>query len=164
MVEYLNYTWIVAGVSRAGKTTLANNLAKISKLQFVDMDQLVQASRDITEPYWELDEVEFRRLEFSIYDNFKPELGMVIALGGGALLNDKLAKIVSKWGYVGWLFTDKSIILNRWKVKPLSIFESDLDHQYANRARVSSYWSSTIWDHCPKKVLQQMSVIAQYGD
>jgi shikimate kinase len=167
MGDYLAKVWIIAGISRSGKTTLVNKLGKVQGLTAVDMDQLVlnawQKSGKISTCYQDLGEHGFRELETLVYQNFKPQQGMVIALGGGVLLNPSLAKVITKWGYTGWLFTEKSVVFNRWlTAAPLSCRADRWDLHYEQRALACARWSRTIWDSSPDIILQQMTVISNF--
>ena len=158
MVEINNL--VIIGVSRAGKTTLANELGQLSGVNVVDMDKLLLQAwgRDgsIKDCHLALGNSEFRKLEASVYQGCDFKKPSIISVGGGALLDYNLAKVIKSWGILGWLFIPKMEIFTRWQAKPLIGVESnDWDDMYINRAHSCAMWADFILDANPQIALAQ---------
>jgi len=149
------YIWVIAGVSRSGKTTLINKVAKITQLIPVDMDDLINTKNVI-------DRSSFRLAELDAYQNFQPTAGMIIALGGGALLNPKIFQLTKSWGIRGRLLIAKKDIYCRWSQSaPFNFAKSSWDREYNIRYKASIAWSSRIWCAQSQQMLQQMYKIIE---
>jgi shikimate kinase len=95
------------GPMGAGKSTIGKQLAKELKLEFVDADHEIQvrAGADIA---WIFDvegEGGFRRRETAVIDELSQLSGIVLATGGGAILNVDNRTRLSGRGTVVYLFT-----------------------------------------------------------
>lgn len=100
----------LTGFSGAGKTSVGERLARRLDVEFVDLDGELarRAGKDLVTLFTEDGEQEFRRMEFdfmreladSIQDG---EIGSVVALGGGTLMNPAIQEIVAASGILVWL-------------------------------------------------------------
>lgn len=83
--------WIlIYGPPAAGKTTLSQRLAESLKLPFIDLDTVIEerAGRTISEVFAGDGEAGFRRLETEALEQSLAGPAGVLALGGGALLDE----------------------------------------------------------------------------
>jgi shikimate kinase len=97
---------ILAGMMGTGKSLVAVDLAARLKLTAVDTDATVErmSKKRISEIFAEYGEAEFRKLEAVAVEEALAGERSVIALGGGALMNEELAKLARERGTVIWLW------------------------------------------------------------
>lgn len=146
----MNNVFIIVGVSRSGKTTLARDVAERIKYNIVDMDDLIlkewSGQGSIRDCYYDLGDKLFRKLEVNVYENFIPKNNSIVAVGGGALLNNICVKCVASWGLCGWLFVPKNIVYSRWKKSlPASVVNNCWDEFYYKRAAACAEVADFIW-------------------
>lgn len=79
----------LVGLPGAGKTTVGRNLARRSKLNFLDTDQIIESKIgcSIREFFETHGENSFRIIESSTIQELAGSTGCVIATGGGVVLN-----------------------------------------------------------------------------
>ncbi len=80
---------ILTGFMGTGKSTVGRLLAEKLEMRFVDMDQLIEerAGRSISEIFAVEGEQHFRALERNLVEDLARESGLVIATGGGVVLD-----------------------------------------------------------------------------
>lgn len=93
------------GPMGAGKTTLGRGLAKLRGLRFVDSDQAIEQRCGVDIPYiFEKEgEAGFRRRERDVIAQLAQESGIVLATGGGAVLDPSNRRHLSGNGLVIYL-------------------------------------------------------------
>lgn len=87
------------GLMGAGKTTVGRLLAKHRQLDFVDSDQEIEARCGVSIPtIFEIEgEAGFRRREAAMIDELTQRRGIVLATGGGAVLDpDNRARLKAR--------------------------------------------------------------------
>lgn len=95
------------GPMGAGKSTIGKQLAKELKLEFYDADQEIEA-RTGANIAWIFDvegEEGFRKREASVIDELSQFQGIVLATGGGAILNADNRNRLAARGTVVYLYT-----------------------------------------------------------
>ncbi len=95
------------GPMGAGKSTIGKQLAKELKLEFYDADQEIEA-RTGADIAWIFDvegEEGFRRREAAVIDELSQLQGIVLATGGGAVLNAENRTRLAARGTVVYLYT-----------------------------------------------------------
>lgn len=95
------------GPMGAGKTTIGKQLASILHLEFIDSDQEIEA-RTGAPIDWIFDiegEEGFRKREKSIIEELTGLQGVVLATGGGAVVDDDNRKFLAGRGIVVYLET-----------------------------------------------------------
>ncbi|MBS0285892.1 MAG: shikimate kinase AroK [Proteobacteria bacterium] len=95
------------GPMGAGKSTIGKQLAKELKLEFFDADQEIEA-RTGADIAWIFDvegEEGFRKREAAVIDELSQLQGIVLATGGGAILNAENRIRLAARGTVVYLFT-----------------------------------------------------------
>ena len=80
---------VLCGMPSCGKTTIGGLLAKETGREVVDTDHLVRqkAGVEISEIFRTQGEVAFRQMETEAIASIAPSQGMIISVGGGAVLN-----------------------------------------------------------------------------
>lgn len=93
------------GMMGAGKTTIGRQLARRLKKRFIDCDHEVEARTGVRIPLiFEIEgETGFRRRESQVLQELSSEHGLVLATGGGAVLDPENRKRLSGTGLVVYL-------------------------------------------------------------
>lgn len=113
----------------AGKSTIGKQLAKELKLEFYDADQEIEA-RTGADIAWIFDvegEEGFRKREAYVIDELSQLQGIVLATGGGAVLNADNRNRLAARGTVVYLYTTVEQQMRRTardKRRPLLITET----------------------------------------
>lgn len=105
----------LVGLMGAGKTTVGRALAKRLGMRFVDSDHEIEARTGATIPLiFEIEgEESFRRREAEVIRDLTAEQGIVLATGGGAVLNPESRRYLRTRGAVIYLRASVSSILHR---------------------------------------------------
>jgi len=95
----------LTGMMGVGKSTLGKNLAKKLKYNFVDVDKIIEAEEgsSINLIFKNKSENYFRKIENDISLDVLKKTNSVIALGGGAFLNNAIRKVAKKLTVSFWL-------------------------------------------------------------
>ena len=91
---------VLCGFMGSGKTTVGRKIARLTGLTFVDADQYLeqQEQQTISEIFAEHGETYFRDLETKYIRELSERSGLVIALGGGAVLRPENVAAVKRSG------------------------------------------------------------------
>lgn len=103
------------GSMGAGKTTIGRQLAKSLDLEFIDSDQEIEARTGANIP-WIFDiegEAGFRRRERAMIEELCQRQGIVLATGGGAIMDRRNRNNLISHGTVVYLHTSVGEILKR---------------------------------------------------
>lgn len=98
-----------------GKTTIGRKLAKALKLEFVDSDQEIELRTGADIP-WIFDiegEAGFRKREREVIRDLTRRDGIVLATGGGAVLDKRNRRRLAEHGIVVYLRADIERLLAR---------------------------------------------------
>jgi shikimate kinase len=98
-----------------GKTTIGRGLAKALSLDFYDVDQLIEerAGADIAWIYDMEGEEGFRKREQKVIDEYTQKNHLVLATGGGAVLNPENRQFLAARGFVVYLEAEMEHLLQR---------------------------------------------------
>ena len=114
----LSKNLVLTGMMGVGKSTIAKSLAEKLSFRFVDVDGLIEQSEgcSISKIFKNKSEEYFRELEtkFTLQELKKSK--SIIALGGGAFLNNTIRLIVKNTAISFWLDLDINEIIKRLKV------------------------------------------------
>ncbi|MBG0566206.1 shikimate kinase [Actinoplanes aureus] len=88
---------VVLGVMGAGKTTIGAAVAEALGVPFADTDAIIEerAGKPIPEIFVDDGEAAFRALEREVVASSLRDFGGVLALGGGAILDDGTRKLLA---------------------------------------------------------------------
>lgn len=105
----------LSGFMAAGKTVVGRELAARLDCPFVDLDEAVErrAGRSIPEIFEAEGESGFRRLESRELRRVLASEEVVVALGGGTVLDPDNRALLRRRGTLVWLDTPRSTILAR---------------------------------------------------
>lgn len=99
----------------AGKTTVGKELARRLGLRFIDCDHEIEARTGVRIPtIFEIEGEEgFRRRESQTIDDLTKEEGIVLATGGGAVLNPDNRVMLAERGVVVYLNVPPQVLWER---------------------------------------------------
>jgi len=111
---------VLVGMMGSGKSAIGKMLARKLQLEFKDADEEIElaAGRSVADIFSEYGEPEFRRLEERVISRLVTEGPIVLALGGGAFLNDETRKNILDKGLSIWLNADFETLYERVMRKP----------------------------------------------
>lgn len=121
----------LVGLMGAGKTTVGRQLAKRLHRRFVDADQEIEARTGVRIPViFEIEgEAGFRRRETQVIDALSRERDLVVATGGGAVLDPANRASLKHSGLVIYLAAAPEILFERTRMdrnRPLLQVEDPL--------------------------------------
>ena len=101
-----------------GKSSIGKDLSYKLNMEFIDIDSIIEKklSLSISEVFKKKGEKFFRDIEEKETINYLNEKKVVIALGGGAFMNEKIRDESRKKGISFWLDLDSKVIFQRIKV------------------------------------------------
>jgi len=110
---------IITGFMGTGKSIVAKELARKLKMEFIDMDQVIEERQgmSISDVFGRYGENYFRKQENKLVKELSQKENIVIATGGGTFLSSDNAIILSQKGKIICLFADSQVIYNRVKRK-----------------------------------------------
>jgi shikimate kinase len=105
----------LVGPMGAGKSAVGRQLARILHLEFVDSDEEIEARTgvDISFIFEKEGEAGFRKREVQVIDELSQREGVVLATGGGAVLDADSRSRLGARGLVVYLYTSVPQQLDR---------------------------------------------------
>lgn len=105
----------LVGLMGAGKTTVGRMLAKRLKADFIDADHEIEARTGVPIPtIFEIEgETGFRRRESQVIDDLTQLPAVVLATGGGAVLDPENRKRLHERGQVVYLYAQPEVLYER---------------------------------------------------
>jgi len=109
----------ITGFMGTGKSVVAQQLACKLKMEFIDMDRIIEERQgtSIADIFAGYGEKYFRAQENKLVKELSQKENMVIATGGGTLLSSDNARILDQRGQIICLYADSQTIYNRVKRK-----------------------------------------------
>ena len=106
---------VLIGYRATGKTAAGARLAQVLGRRFVDLDQVLvqEAGQSIAEIVAQRGWEEFRRREKELVARFCHPEGLVLATGGGVVLDDENVQALRQSGLIIWLTADAATIQAR---------------------------------------------------
>lgn len=103
------------GPMGSGKTTLGRQLARRLNMDFYDSDHVIEerTGADIPLIFDKEGEAGFRQRESAVIDEFTQKHGIVLATGGGVVLDENNRKHLQSRGTVFYLSSDLKSLLER---------------------------------------------------
>lgn len=108
---------VLVGFMGTGKTSVGKKLAASLGKTFVDMDEIIveREGKPVSKIFEEDGESKFRALERALVQELAGKPNLVIATGGGIVLNPKNIEDFSATGFVVCLHAEPETILKRLK-------------------------------------------------
>jgi shikimate kinase len=127
-----------------GKSTIGQKLAKELKLDFIDVDQVIEKKekQKIKDIFKNKGENYFRKTEKKITLEILKNSNLIIALGGGAFIDKSIRKEIINTSFSFWLDLETKSILTRLKnvkKRPLlneENLEDSINKIYSERKKI----------------------------
>ena len=137
---------VLTGMMAVGKSTIGRLLSEKVGIKFYDIDKIIEndQSTSINEIFKKHGEEFFRKIELEKSIKYLEEKEAIIALGGGAFLNETIRKNIKINSFSVWLDLKPKFIFQRIKnirKRPLlnnSNSEKDVEEIYAKRKSIYS--------------------------
>ncbi|MBM4323760.1 MAG: shikimate kinase [Deltaproteobacteria bacterium] len=114
---------VLIGCRAAGKTTVGRRLSASLRKAFVDTDDLIEERQGI--PIGDIVKIHgwdyFRTIERKIISEISNEDDLIIAAGGGAVLDPENVQALKRNGVIIWLKADTQTLLQRMANDPRTI-------------------------------------------
>ncbi|MFW0861764.1 MAG: shikimate kinase [Dethiobacter sp.] len=132
---------VLVGFMGTGKTEVGRLLAQWLNRRFVDTDQVIaqREGKTIAEIFQERGEKYFRQLEKVQAEELREQQNLVIATGGGFVLDEDNSAALRQSGVVVWLTAELAVLLERLKdddARPLFKNEKDFAALFLSRSPV----------------------------
>lgn len=110
-----NRTIALVGLMGVGKSTVGRRLAHRLGLPFADSDDEIEAAAGMTisEIFATMGEAEFRAGEARVIRRLLEARPMVLATGGGAILNDETRALLKSRALTVWMKADLGVVAER---------------------------------------------------
>lgn len=130
------YNKVLIGMPGSGKTTVGKEMAQQLDLAFVDTDQLIEEreGQSIPDIFAEKGEPYFRRLEVEIAKEIGKEKSLVIATGGGMVLQKHAMDALRQNGEIIWIKTPLDKLAR--KGRPLSSGIKSIEKMWNKREKL----------------------------
>ena len=108
---------VLTGFMGVGKTTIGRRVAEFVQRTFIDTDDVITARAGITIPqiFAQHGEAFFRKMEHTLAKDLAAETRLVIATGGGMLVNEDNRTVLMKTGFLVCLDAPPELIEARLK-------------------------------------------------
>jgi shikimate kinase len=105
----------LVGPMGAGKSAVGRQLARLLHLEFLDSDEEIETRTGVDIPFIFEKEGEegFRKREMKVIDDLSKREGVVLATGGGAVLDPESRSRLGARGFVVYLYTSVQQQLDR---------------------------------------------------
>ena len=112
-----DYNIFLIGFMGAGKSTVADNLEKMSGMKRIEMDMLIQKQKGMSIPeiFEAFGESYFRDLESELLIELQQKSPSIVSCGGGIVIRSENAEHMKKNGRVIWLKAEPQTIYERVK-------------------------------------------------
>ena len=134
---------VLLGMMGSGKSTIGRLISKKLSQKFVDIDDIIEEETNmkINEIFLKKGEVFFRNLEEKITLKLLDNSNIIISLGGGGFINDRIRKEVLKNNLSFWLNWSAYTLFNRInknKKRPIAfnLNETKLMELITNRSKI----------------------------
>ena len=137
---------VLTGMMGVGKSTIGQDLASKLDIQFKDVDKIIEeeVSLSIADIFEKKGEEFFRKIEEKETLNQIKEKNIILALGGGAFMNEKIRENIKKLSVSFWLDLEPKYLfqrINMNKRRPLlnsKSSEQDVKNLYEKRKKTYS--------------------------
>ena len=150
-----NKNLVFLGMMGSGKSSIGAMVSKKLNIPFFDIDNLIEehAGMTISEIFKVNGEAYFRNLEEKITIKSLKHKKVVVSLGGGSFINDKIRKDILKNHFSFWLDWDDLILIKRIKgskKRPLASNSTDLEIKAIINKRKKVYSKANFKINCNK--------------
>ena len=144
---------VFLGMMGSGKSSIGSLVSKKLKLEFIDIDNLIENETGLTisQIFEKKGENYFRNIEEKVTLLSLKKNNNVISLGGGSFINEKIRKEVLSNHFSFWLDWDESILLKRIignKKRPLAFKSTNQEIKQLIKKRLKIYYKSQFKINC----------------
>ena len=155
MFMNLKKNLVFLGMMGSGKSSIGYLISKKLNLTFIDIDNLIEkeTGTNISEIFKNRGEEHFRNLEEKITLKTLKNIGVVISLGGGGFINDKIRKEVLTKHFSFWLNLNESVLLRRIatnKKRPIALKSTNDEIKQLIKKRSKIYSKAQFKINCNK--------------
>ena len=152
---YSKKNLVFLGMMGSGKSSIGFLISKKLNLQFIDIDNMIEekAGLKISNIFKDKGESYFRNLEEKITLKVLKKSNIVISLGGGGFINEKIRNEVLNNDFSFWLDWDSEILLQRIKnseKRPIALNSSDQEIANLIKKRSKIYSKAEFKINCNK--------------
>ncbi len=152
---YSKKNLVFLGMMGSGKSSIGFLISKKLNLQFIDIDNMIEekAGLKISNIFKDKGESYFRNLEEKITLKVLKKSNIVISLGGGGFINEKIRNEVLNNNFSFWLDWDSEILLQRIKnseKRPIALNSSDQEIANLIKKRSKIYSKAEFKINCNK--------------
>ena len=106
---------VLIGYRGTGKTSVGTRLAEVLQRPFVDLDQVLvrEAGRSVADIVAQGGWTEFRRLEKQLVARYRDTRGLILATGGGGVLDPNNVAALRENGIIIWLTANPAALQAR---------------------------------------------------
>ena len=163
----LNKNIVLLGMMGSGKSTIGYLLSKYLKLNFVDIDYVIQKETGLTinSIFEKNGEDYFRNLEEKTTLKMLKNSKKIIALGGGGFLNKNIKKEILNNHFSVWLNWKHSTIIKRIlksKKRPIAFNSNESDLKKLITERSNIYSKANFKINC--ETLTKNMIVKQIAD
>lgn len=128
---------VLIGMPGAGKSTIAELLARSLDMQAVDMDSEIerQMGMPVADIFGRFGETAFRDAETRLCADLQSRGGCIISTGGGVVKREENMRRLAHNGVIVWLDRDPGL-LEATESRPLSSSAADIGRLYAERRQL----------------------------
>ena len=146
---------VFLGMMGSGKSSIGFLISKKLNLQFIDIDNMIEekAGLKISNIFKDKGESYFRNLEEKITLKVLKKNNIVISLGGGGFINEKIRNEVLTNHFSFWLDWDSEILIQRIKnseKRPIALNSSDQEIANLIKKRSKIYSKAEFKINCNK--------------
>ena len=108
---------VLTGMMGVGKSTIGRLIAKRLEVKFIDVDKVIERNqkKTIRKIFEDNGEKYFRKLEEKITFKILKRKKVIIALGGGAFMNNEIREKVIRSCTSVWLKVNLDMLIKRYK-------------------------------------------------
>lgn len=150
----------------AGKSTIGEELAKVSGRPFLDVDEEIERRYGPIPELFERGEAEFRRLEEELVgDVLASPTPAVIALGGGAVLSERTRLLLGGHAYTVWVSVNPEDAWSRAGAggRPLARNKDDFVQLFERRQPIYSAVADAVAKNAEEVALAALHVHVEGG-
>ena len=147
---------VLLGMMGSGKSTVGYLLSKRIKLEFIDVDNVIEdkAGMSIFKIFEVMGEDHFRDLEEKISNTILKTSNRVVSLGGGAFINKNIRKEILSNHSSFWLNCNEEVLLKRIRVnknRPLAHKSTDKEIKEIIKKRNKIYAKAQFKINCNER-------------
>ena len=147
---------VLLGMMGSGKSTVGYLLSKRIKLDFIDIDNVIEdkAGMSIFKIFEVMGEDHFRNLEEKISNSILKTSNRVVSLGGGAFINKNIRKEILNNHFSFWLNCNEEVLLKRIRVnknRPLAHKSTDKEIKEIIKKRNKMYAKAQFKINCNER-------------